>query len=450
MKQTRYIIISLAFLFWQCRKEKDPIVKPVEIKQIDVLDFSVPGIDPKNISVGENLIVVYLPENYSKGDYIKPDIVLAAGYSSQSPLMHGVSFEGQQIRLELESTIGERKTFNVIVVPFKAIEPISTPLDLEFILGPEKTLTALFERKGTQATVNDSGKIVYNPFIRLTDQVTGQIAQELYAAENYANSVTELTVELPPSMLPGTYTAEIVWGTKTQLLSRQVTVKPGVLQFKRGSWHMLAGHRNFEVTAFNLSPTEKYEAIVQNDFIVPQRIPLKYEKPGTLSGSLPLAIGLGNYKITYLLDGKEQKLYEERGWLDRYSGDDNFYIQKNKTQPIVRIVTQPSLRSFFATPFITDMAYFPATNEMNRQEPILAYTQSWGATPNENKMILVNQTSGVAYTLPYSGTIYPIFDGFLTFLSYPIPDKVPNGPYVLSIVRGIEQTESYSQIVTLK
>lgn len=450
MRLTFYLIMSVAFLFWQCKTEKDPLVPPQETKIIDVLEFTVPGIDSRNITVEEDIIVVRLPEHYTKGDYIKPEIVFGTGYSSQSPLLVGVSYEGQDIRLELESTTRERRTFNVIVIPHKAIQLNGAAQNKALAIGPEVTISTSFHLKGTRATVNDSGKMVYDPFIRFTDIATGQIAAEVYAAANYAHAGDELIIELPPSISPGEYTAEFVWGTQAELISRQVIVKPGTIQFKRGSWQMLAHHRYFAITAFNLSPTGKYEAIIQNDFVVPQRIPLKYEKPGTLSGYLPDAIGLGNYKITYLLNGKEQKPFEERMWLDKYSGDDHFYIRKSNTQPILRIVTQLSLRSYFNTPLLNNLPYYPSTSEINRKEPILAYTQAWGAFPDHYEMILVNQDTRAEYALPYSGDFYGIFDNFLTFPSFPIPNEVPNGKYAVYVVRGTEKTERYSQIVTLK
>ncbi|MCF0052502.1 hypothetical protein LXM25_20700 [Dyadobacter sp. LJ53] len=450
MKQTFYVIISIAFLFWQCRKEDDPIVTPVEIKEIDVLDFSVPGIDKKNITVGENLIVVHLPEHYSKGNFIKPDVIFGSGYSSQSALLNGISFEGQEIRLELESTTRERRNFDVIVIPYKAIQLNKPVQNYHLKIGPDVTISTSFDLKGTKATVDVSGKIVRDPLIRLTDKTTGRIAKELYADESYANSGNKPTYTLPPSVLPGEYIAEIVWGAKTELLSAQIKVSPGAIQFKRGSWQMQGDDRYFEIVAYNLSLTAKYEAIIQNDFIAPQRLSLKYEGPGTLSGNLPTAIGLGNYKITYLLNGKEQKPFEERFWLDRYSGDDHFYVRKHGTQPILRIVTQPSLRNFFATPLIEKLPYYPSTNEINRNEPILAYTQAWGPFPAHNELILVNQHTGAKYALPYSGDIYGMFDYFITLLAYPIPDTVPDGRYTIHVIRGTERTERYSQIITLK
>ncbi|KAA0992295.1 hypothetical protein [Dyadobacter aurulentus] len=450
MKQSFYVLICVAFLFWQCGREEKLMVKAVEIKEIDVLRFTIPGIDQKNIYVGENVIVVHLPENYAKGNYIKPDIVFGAGYSSQSKLLNGFSFEGQEIRLELESATRPRRTFNVIVIPYKAIQLNRPTQTYDFTIGPEKTFTASFDLKGTLATVNDSGKVVYEPLVRFIDKATGLIALELLVDHGYENSGNESTFTLPPPILPGEYTAEIVWGTKRELLSSHVTVKPGAVRFKRGSWRMLEDHRYFEITAFNLPPTAKYEAIIQNDFVSPQRISLKYEKPGTLSGNLPAAIGLGNYKITYLMNGKEQKPYEERAWLDRYSGDDHFYIRKNSTQPILRIVTQPSLRGFFTTPYGYDLAYYPAASIVNRKEPLIAYTQAWGGFPDHNEMILVNQSTGKEYSLPYSGDVYGIFDYYLSFLSYPIPSHVPVGKYAVYVVRGTEKTERYSQIITLK
>jgi hypothetical protein len=114
------------------------------------------------------------------------------------------------------------------------------------------------------------------------------------------------------------------------------------------------------------------------------------------------------------------------------------------------MVTQPSHRSSFFTPSGIELDFYPAASEINRQEPIIANTQAWGAYPDHNEMILVNQNTGVEYSLPYSGDIYGVFDYYLTFLSYPVPSHVPNGKYAVYVVRGTEKTERYSQIITLK
>ena len=426
------------------------MVSPNETRNIDVLYFSVPGVDPKNITIENDLIVVRLPQNYIGGDYIKPEIIFGTGYSSQSLLLNGLSYNGQEITLDLESTTREKRTFNVIVVPYKTIQLNIPAQNQAFTIGPEVTISTSYQLKGTRATVNDIGRIVSEPFIRFTDITTKRVEAEIYAATNYSQAADELTIELPPSISPGNYKMEFVWGAQTEIISHQIEVKPGATKFKRGSWQLLRNDKYFSVTAFNLSPTHKYEAIIQNDFVAPQRIPLMYEKPGTLSGNLPEVIGPGNYRIKYLLNGKEQKPYEERMWLDRYSGDDHFFIRKSNTQPILRIVTQLSLRSSFSTPVINDLPYFPSTKEINRKEPILAYTQAWGAFPDNYKMMLVNQGTGAEFSLPYSGSFYGIFDNFLTFPAFPIPNEVPNGKYAVYVVRGTEKTENYSQIITLK
>jgi len=450
MKRTLYLILCLSCLCWQCKEKKEPVPQTGTQKEVNVLDFSIPGVDPKNISIGKDLIVIHLPENYPPGDYIKPDIIFETGYSSGSQILNGFHFEDQEITLELESTIKERRRFNIIVIPYQAIQLAEPAKNLQLTIEPESEITAGFELKGTRATVFEGETLIYEPKIRFTNKATGEIAYELFDDPRASRRENTITATLPVTMVPGEYTAELVWGPKAELLSSQVTIRSGAVFFKRGSWHMLEAERYFEVNGFNFTPTGKYEAIIQNDFTSPERISLKYEKPGSLSGNLPESIGLGNYKITYLENGKEKKPYLEKQWLNLYSGNDHFFIRKTTTQPIARIVTQSSYRSSFETYLGYSLPYFPSVKEINRKEPILVYSESWGATPNKIELTLADHKSRKEYILPYSGDYYPIFDGFLSFLSYPVTNDIPNGQYEVYVVRGTEKTERYSEIITLK
>ncbi|KAA6438338.1 hypothetical protein FEM33_16730 [Dyadobacter flavalbus] len=449
MKRTLHLILCLACLCWQCKETKEPVPQTGEIKKINVLEFTIPGVDPKNISIGKDLIVINLPENYAAGDYIKPEVIPEAGYTCTSPALDGFKYENQEVSISLHSA-NDTRNFNIIVIPFKAIQIAEPPKNLQLTLEPETQIKTAIKLKGTVATVFEGEKLIYAPKIRFTSKVTGEIAYELYADPNYSRFQDSMSVTLPATIVPGEYKAEVVWGPKAELLSSQITVKPGAVSFKRGSWHMLEPDRYFEVNGFNFSPAGKYEAIVENDFIVPERIALKYEKPGSLSGNLPESIGLGNYKITYLENGKEKKPYSEKQWLLQYSGEDHFFITKTRTQPIARIVTQPSRRSSFETYLNSSLHYFPSVTEISRKEPILVYSETWGPTPNKIELILVDHRSRKEYVLPFSGSVYGIFDGFLSFPAFAVTEDVPDGAYEMYIVRGTEKTERYSRIITLR
>lgn len=451
MKQTLSLILFVASLCWQCKEKQEPVPQTGVVKKINVLEFSVPGVDPKNISIGKDLIVICLPENFPAGDFIKPSVIFEAGYTSNSPILDGFHFEDQEVKLGLESTVQdkENRNFNIIVIPYKAIKLTETAKNLQLTLTPESQITAAFELKGTSATVFEGETLIYAPKIRFTNKATGEIAYELYQ-DPVSQPENTLTATLPATMVPGEYTAELVWGPKAEVLSSQVTIRPGAVFFKRVSLHMLESDRNFEISGYNFSPSGKYEAIIRNDFITSERIALKYEKPGALSGNLPAGIGLGNYKITFLENGKEKLPYIEKIWSGRLLGDDQLSIHKTTTQPIVRIVTQPFyLRTFETSPGLSAF-YFPSVKEINRKEPLTAYSETWGATPDKMEMILVHHQSRKEYILPYSGSAYGIFDGFFMFLYYPITDDIPNGQYEVYVVRGTEKTERHSEIITIK
>lgn len=454
MKRILYVIVCLACLCWQCKEKKEVTPAPSEIKEIDVLDFAVPGVDAKNIIVKDDLIIVNLPENYAKGDYIKPDIIFGTGYSSQSPILNGIAYEGQEIKLSLESTTRQPKTFNVIVVPYKAIELSKPAENFQVVIVPEMFITASFELNGTRESVNDSAKIVSHPLVRLTNKNTGQIIQELLSDFHYRPPGEAWKFPLPAATVPGDYIAEIVWGSKKVVLAPLLTFKPGPIQLERGSWRMLEGDRYFEITGYNMSPTNKYEAIIYNDLIAPQRIALQFKKPGTLSGNLPEPTLSGNYKITYLVNGKEQKAFLAQNAAARYMGDDNFYVQKTSTQPFIRILSQPSQRSNIPSGLGFDNPYYPSPSTINRKEPILAYIQWEGAFNPSNKLILVNSETRREYALPYVDSPASLFDAFIVFHAYNITREVPDGKYEVYVVaqgtEKTEKTEKYSQIITLK
>jgi len=449
MKQILSLTLLLVVLFSQCKKKDDPIPQTGPIKEIDVIDLSIDGVDAKNVSVGEDLIVIRLPEGYTGGDYIKPHFTFGVGYSTRSELVNGFSYEGKELSLGLDNAVRGARTFKIFVIPNKPIilpEPVR---DHQITLGPDAGIKVPVTFHGTTLTVNDSGKIVQNPIVMLKNQVTGRLAYWLHPEIDTPEGVKTLKVSFPATIASGNYTAEIVWGSKSEVLSRNVTIHTGAVQLRRDRWYMVQPSRYFELTGFNISKESKYEITISNDHTTPRKIPMHFKNAGILTGSLPADMETGNYKATYWQDGKVIEPYDEKLGVDKYIGDDQFYIKKVSDQPLLRIISQPSRAKAFQNEMGIALGYYPSFVDISRKEPLIAYRQRSGAFPNRNDLVLVNAQSQKEYTVPYSNSVYVIFGGFISFLAYNIPDQVPAGKYEAYIVTEFDKTEKYSQFINI-
>lgn len=440
----------MGLFFLQCKDKENPAPAAGPVKEIEFIDFAVNGVDAKDITVGEDVIVIRLPENYPAGDFIKPDIVLGSGYQINSDLVNGFSYEGKRLSLTLESNTRQPKTYTICVVPFKAVELGEPARDHQVFLGPQTMIPFPVSLKGTATTVNDSGKIVENPIVVLKDKVTGAVAYSIYPDAVYEDDTQKLKLSFPATVAPGDYLAEVVWGTKRELFSNQISVRSGPSQLARWTWLMLPDSRYFEIPGYNISKTAKYETVIQNDFIESRRIPLSYKNAGILSGKVPEDIATGNYKVTYWENGKVVYPYEGRIGPLRYMGDDQVYIRKYTDQPILRIVTQPSgIKPVLSGPAV-GLTYYESVAQISRKEPLLIYVQREGPFPNRNDLVLTDLSTGKVYTIAYAGETYGIFDGFMVFLAYNIPGAVPAGKYAVSFTSDPDhKTELYSQIISI-
>lgn len=451
MKKSLYLALFFALCFIQCKEKKE--VNPVEIiKKIDVIEFSAPGIPAENIVTGSDFIVVNLPENYAGGNFLKPDIRLAKEYTTNSDLLNGFDFEDKTISLQLESVTLGARTYTICVVPFHPIKLTEVAKEYKITIEPDASITVPLIFKSTSETVNESGKIVYSPAIILTDKTTGLVSGKIIGEKSDVNGVKNFKFTFPATVIPGQYKAEIEWGMKKETLSNQIAVQAGKLQLRPGSWNMLPEDKYFEVSGYNISKTAKYELIIKNDFIENRTIPLTFKDAGTLSGNLPSDILTGNYKAIYLENGTIIKPADYETGVLKYMGDDNFYIRNHSNQPVLKIVSQPSLYKSFRSNQGYLLDYFESTQEISRNENLLAYIQRTGAFPNKNDLVLVDVNSRKEYTLNYSGDAYGIFDGFVVFLGYKIGNNIPDGKYEIYAVIGAnnEKSEKYSQIISLK
>jgi hypothetical protein len=450
MKRLLSLTLLTAFLFTQCKKKEEPIPQFGPEKEIGVIDISVDGVDSKNIVVKEDLIIINLPENYSGGDFIKPHITLGTGYKTQSDLVNGFSFEGKRLSLPLESNTYERRTYTVCVVPYKSVALTEPAKDYQVTLGSEVTIPVPVTFKGTAITVNDSGKIVENPLVILKDQTTGADAYRLHLDASYIDGSNKLFLPFPATIANGTYTAEIAWGAKREVLSRNLTVKSGALQLKRPTWYMLPTDRYFEVNGYNITKDGKYEMTIGNDFTAPRTVILHYKDAGTLTGNLPEDLETGNYKATYSKDGKIIEPYYPKFGFDKYQGDDQFFIKKVSEQPLLRVITQSSKAQSVEGYGGLMQTYYPSVTKISRNEPLLAYIQRNGAFPNRNDLVLTHIETRKEYAIPYSGDSATLFDGFMVFLGYEIPKDVPSGKYEVHAIAGSDKSEKYGQIINIE
>ncbi|SDD42488.1 hypothetical protein SAMN04487996_10113 [Dyadobacter soli] len=447
MKRILSLTLLLALLFQQCRKKDGPIPQTGPIEEIDVIDISVDGVESKDVIVEKDLIVIHLPENYAGGDFIKPHITFGTGYSSRSELVKGFSFEGKELSLPLESATRNPRTFQIIVIPHKSVTLTEPARDHQVVLGPDAAIAVPASFGGTRFTVNDSGAIVQHPVVVLKNQSTGAIAHWLYPTEKHSEDGQKLSLAFPPTIPAGTYTAEVIWGAKTEVLSRSITIQPGALQLQTPRWQMLQSTRYFELSGYNIPKDGKYEMTIGNDHAASLRIPLQFKNAGALSGELPADLPTGNYKAIYWKDGKVVEPYDDKTGVEKYMGEDQFYIKKATDQPVLRILSQPSRRKSFVTEMGVRLGYFPSFVDVSRSEPIIAYRQRSGAFPDRNDLVLVDAQSKKEYIMSYQGNFYPIFDGFIVFLAYEIPNDVPAGKYEAYMITGNDKTEKYGQFI---
>jgi hypothetical protein len=451
MKRILSLALLLAVLFSQCSKKDDPIPQTGPIKEIDVVDVSIEGVDAKDVSVGEDMIIIHLPENYAGGDYIKPNFTFGVGYSTRSELVNGFSYEGKELSFGLDNAVKGGRVFKIFVIPYQPISLTKPVRDHQITLGPDAGIKVPVQFRGTTLTVNDSGKIVENPVVVLKNQTTGEVMHWLYPNIDAGDGVKTLNLSFPATIAGGTYTAEIVWGSKSEVLSRNVTIRPGALQLRRDRWYMVQPSRYFELTGFNISKESKYELTISNDHTTPRKIPMHFKNAGALTGDVPTDLETGNYKATYWQDGKVVEPYDEKIGIDKYMGDDQFYIKKVPDQSLLRIISQPSHARTFQTDMGISLGYYPSFVDISRKEPLIAYRQrSSGPFPDRNDLVLVNKQSKKEYIVPYSGDFYRLFDGFIVLLGYNIPDQIPTGKYEAYITTDSDKTEKYSQLINIK
>ncbi|WP_353719092.1 hypothetical protein [Dyadobacter sp. 676] len=448
MKRILPLTLLITLLLSQCKKKDEPAPQPGSTRETDVIGLSVDGVDAQNIEVGKDLIVIRLPENYAGGDFIKPHITFGVGYSTRSELVNGFSYQGKQLSLRLESTVGEARTYNIYVIPYQSVELTEPPGDHQIILGPDAAIPVPAVFKGTAQTVNDSGRIVEHPVVVLKNKATGAMAHWLYPDLVPDSNDRKFRLLFPATIAAGDYTAEVVWGGQRVVLSDNITIKPGPLQLKRSKWYMSPSSRYFELTGFNIGKEGKYELTLANDFTETRKIPLHFKNAGTLTGTLPADLGTGNYKATYWKDGKAVEPYDETG-IGKYTGEDQFYLKKTTDQPVLKIISQPSRRRSFDTGMGFSLEYYPSFVRISRNEPLLAYRERSGPFPDRNDLVLVDTRSRKEYTIPYSGNAYGIFDGFMVFFAYNIPEALPAGKYEAYMITGSDKTEKYSQLITV-
>ena len=451
MKKSLYLILLCAMTLFEC-KERKTIDPGGTIEEIDVITFTIPGVSQENIQIGTDVIVVNLPENYQGGDFIKPEIRLGKAYTMSSDIVNGFSYEGKKVSFTLESTSAQARSYTICVVPFNSIRLTEPAKNYNVTLGPEASITLPVTFSGTAQMLNDSGKLVEKPTIQITDKLTGMNYTGIWGETSSLNGVKEFRIQFPATVAPGDYVTSVVWGTKKAVLSNQISVKPGALTIRRGTWNMLADHKYFEVSGYNISKDKKYELIIENDYLKNRRITLNYKDAGTLTGDLPVDVATGNYKATYLENAKVIAATDPETSIVKYMGEDNFFIRSYSDQPVLKIITQPSKRSSFQSSPGLFLDYYPSASKINRGERVLVYREKSGPFEDKNDLVLVNRETGNEFILKRTGDIYPLFDGFMAFHSYLISNDFPSGDYEAYMVLGTknEKTEKYSQILTIQ
>ncbi|QRR01165.1 hypothetical protein [Dyadobacter sandarakinus] len=447
MKFNLCIPVIAGLLLMQC-KDKNEIVPPAtETRQINILDFSVPGIDPSNIRTGKDFILINLPKDYKGGNFMKPSVIFQAGYSSDSDLLNGFNFEGKELVLHVaEPNLGSR-SYTVCVVPYRPVTLSENIRNYDITLGPDAALSIPLTINGTLSTIDQQGRVVRSPKVVLTSRLTGEVRQSLFTDLSGQGPKAGISFRFPPDTEPGEYSAEIVWGEKKEPVSNNISIKKGLVQLKRPSFKMLKGTHYFEVNGFNISDKNKYEAVVKNDF-TSETIQLTYKDAGTLWGNLSENTGTGNYKVTYLENGKILKPLEEKTDIVKYMGEDNLYIRNVDTQPILRIISQPSKSSEFETILGTKLPYFVPATVINRSEPLIAYIDRPGASTSQNDLVLINTATKKEFIIPRSDQAYSMFDGLMMFPVFDIRN-IPAGKYESYVVTGTEKSERYGQLITI-
>ncbi len=451
MKKSFYLILLCTLTLFEC-KERKTIDPGGIIKEIDAISFTVPGIDQDNIEVGTDVIVINLPENYQGGDFIKPEIRLNKEYTTSSDIVNGFSYEGKKLSLALESSTVQARSYTICVVPFNAIRLTEPAKNYNVTLGPEASIMLPVTFSGTAQMLTDSGKLVETPIMQITDKKTGLNYAGIWGEISNLNGIKEFKIQFPATVVPGDYVASVVWGMKKTVISNQISVKTGALKIRRGSWNMLADHKYFEVSGYNISKDKKYELIIENDYLKNQKIALSYKDAGTLTGNLPADVATGNYKAIYLENDKVVEATDPENSIIKYMGEDSFFIRNYSDQPVLKIITQPSKRSSFQSSLGLSLNYYPSVSNINRKERVLVYREKTGPFEEKNDLILVSRETGKEFILERTADIYPLFDGFMAFYSYVISSDVPSGDFEAYMVLGTknEKTEKYSQILNIQ
>lgn len=446
MKHTLYFCALCCLFLFQCKEKKDVILPSQELVPVSL---SISGVNPENIVIGKGVIRITLPEDYTGGDFIKPDFKIAEPFTTNSDLLNGFSYNGRNLAISLESQKYGRYDYTICVTPHKPVTILEPIKNHVVTLKPYTAVTVPVSLKGTTQTLNDSGKVVNELTLLLENKETGK---SQHVPAKYVNSKDTLAFEIPSTTTPGEYVAYITWGDKKELFSNQFSVKAGPMQLVLGVWYTPRENQEFSVTGYNIPKESKFEMVLKNDFTANRTIPLNYKSAGTLTGNVPKDIAPGNYQALYLKDGTVLDSSSYVFGTHNYIVNDNFYIRSGENQAMIQMITQ----KFLGKETETDQGahklfYYERTTDIKRTEPLLTFVNVSGASSDENYLILKNRNTGISYTVKHNNQNIYLYDGAFLYRSYTITQDIPNGAYEAYVKVGPDSntSEKYSRVLNI-
>jgi hypothetical protein len=438
----KFILFSLIAVLVGCKESNE--LNPVSFIPVGGLEnFSVPGIDQKNIRITDGRIVIQLPANYSAGDFIKPVLKASNDYKPSPDISNGFSFEGKSVKFDLKSPTYSPVSYEIYVIPANPIIAVDNDKNYELTIQEGLQLDIPLQIRGTAYTITDSGSVVDLPTLILKDKL-GQTSSVNIPANMGTNALGEnvLRVNFPWNIQVGEFEGTVVWGSKRAVLPDNFIFKPGAINVAAMPW-VDARSDKYHVQGYNFLPGKQYEVVIENDFVKPRKLLLTRKDYSNLEMRIPSGLPNGSYKASLLVDSKPVTIRTHN-----FLYYANFHIREDEAQPILGLISQRSHKTYFEA---TGAEYYAAATDILRSEPIMTYVQKFSSINAIPTLKLKSIATNKEYSLTQANELTCIMDGGFCFNNFIISKEIPNGQYEAYVtMNNGGLSEKYAQVLNIK
>jgi len=430
----RKLLLSSFFLLFLACKEKQVDRFGANLEPVGFETFRISGIPDENISIKNNVIVIHLPAGFTD-DILKPATVLTNDFELPASIGGGFRFQGKEITFALESKTYEARQYTIVVIPDANIALHESAGAYSVTIEKDAKIALPVTVLGTLVTVDSAGNLQREPKIAFVNRADNKSAGE-FPAEFASDSTGRMFVKmiLPPGFVAGEYTATLKWGKQKAVAPTALRLKFGALFIEETTRSAVIGSEFFSIKGYNISSENKYELLLENDFIESRKIPLNRKSFNELDFVFPSDLPTGSYKSAILVNSvaivKDQFPFFTEA---------DFHYKEYADQNVLAIVTQPSNK---VIPELPRLEYYKPNASVSKTEDLMIFTLKSNNQAERIKLRLINIGTGEMFTLTDTGNLTHIFDAAISFYRFNIT-KIPTGKYEAYSITG-EETPTIS------